>query len=506
MYIYTGEEMSALDKRVIEVYDIPSFILMENAARGVFEEIIDEFTPDSSIAIFCGTGNNGGDGLALARQLFCKGYRPEVFIVGEEDKIKSVGKTHLSSLRALKIPIYFLNEESDFKKTEERLSSADLICDAIIGTACKGSIEGIQKAAINLINSLPATIYALDVPSGINSKTGKICGVAVRAHKTISFGGLKRGLLLFPGAEMAGEVVVKDIGFPSCAIEEMPTNLKLLEAEDFSEEKHRPDDSHKGIFGTALIVAGSGNMGGAAILASKASYRSGAGVVRVLSSEKNRTALLTNVPEAIFIGYSEDCAETELISLFEKEKKQAKSILVGPGLGRQTNTYILTEAAVKSEKRLIIDADGLNILAEDLELMNMLKDRKAETVLTPHVGEMARLMGCDNSVILDDLIGTAQGLSKRYNIIIVLKSARTVIALPNGEAYISIGGCNGMATAGSGDVLAGTICALAANPRISMEKAALLGVYEHAKAGKRASEKYGNISMTAGDIAKALRF
>jgi hydroxyethylthiazole kinase-like uncharacterized protein yjeF len=239
---------------------------------------------------------------------------------------------------------------------------------------------------------------------------------------------------------------------------------------------------------------------------SKASYRSGAGVVRVLSTENNRTSLLSNVPEAIFTGYSDDYTKTELVSLFEEETKQANVILIGPGIGRKAGTHILTEAAIKSEKRLIIDADGLNTLAEDFKLMDTLKNRKAETILTPHVGEMARLMGCDKSVIMDDLIGTAQNLSKRYHIIVVLKSARTVIALPNGMAYISAGGCKGMATAGSGDVLAGVICALAANPQISMESAALLGVYEHAKAGKRASEEHGDISMTAGDIAQALVF
>lgn len=506
MYIYTGEEMSALDRRVIEVYKIPSLILMENAARGILEEIIKEFSLDSSIAIFCGIGNNGGDGLALARQLFCKGYRPEVFITAEENKINEAGKTLLSSLRALKIPTYILNEESDLKKIGKKLSSTDLICDAIFGTGCDRNIEGIQKAAIELINSLPAIIYALDIPSGINSKTGKICGLAVKAQKTVCFGGLKRGLLLFPGAEMAGEIILKDIGFPPCALEDMPTNLKLLDTEDFSEEKYRASNSHKGSFGTVLVIAGSENMGGAAILASKAAYRSGAGIVRVLSAEKNRIALLSNVPEAIFTGYSKDYTKSELVSLFEEESKQANAILIGPGIGRQSNSHILLETAISSKKRLIIDADGLNILAENSGLMKILKDRKSETVLTPHLGEMARLMDCDKSVIADDLVGSAENFSGQHKLITVLKSARTVIALPGGASYISAGGCSGMATAGSGDVLAGIIGALAANPQMSMEKAALLGVYEHAKAGKRASEKYGNISMTAGDIAEALRF
>jgi NAD(P)H-hydrate epimerase len=231
MYIYTGEEMSALDRRVIEVYNIPSLILMENAARGVFEEIVNQFSSDASITIFCGTGNNGGDGLALARQLFCAGYRPEVFIAGEESKIKEPGKTHLASLRALKVPTHILREESNFIEIEKKLSVTDLICDAILGTACNRNVEGMQKSAIELINALPAIVYALDVPSGINSKSGKICGVAVNAQKTICFGGLKRGLLLFPGAEIAGEIILKDIGFPPCAVEEMPTNLRLLDVD-----------------------------------------------------------------------------------------------------------------------------------------------------------------------------------------------------------------------------------------------------------------------------------
>jgi NAD(P)H-hydrate epimerase len=500
MVAVTSQEMRDIDARAINDYKIPGIVLMENAASAAVKVIKEEVLKNQKILILCGIGNNGGDGFAIARMLIHAHYQVTIGIVGEVSSIKGDAKINYEIMKSLEIHHIQIHSEESYVAFRNLLNQSDIIIDAMLGTGCSRELEGDMKQVVLEINQGTQTVFAIDVPTGINADNGRIMGTCIKASKTITFCLPKVGLLLLPGVAYTGETVVVDIGIPERIYQDKPYKFHLLDDALNDLLPKRKMVSHKGTYGKILVVAGSKQMMGALLLSSLAAYKTGAGLVSVLTEAGNEQALFSYVPEAIIHTYTKD--ETT----FNNEKEMihqaiegADAILIGPGLSSDKYAKRLLEMVVKADKPLVIDADGLNLLAMDLDCLSF---RQAQTIITPHIGEMARLTGLKGNIILENTAQCAETLSKKLNVITILKSAKTVIAT-NERTYINPFGNPGMATAGSGDVLAGIIISLVGQG-LDLELAAVLGVYLHSKAGDMAKGKYGEKGLMARDIVDGI--
>ncbi len=488
-----GKEMKAVDAYTINQIGIPSLVLMERAAYSCVPFLKDR----QRILVAVGCGNNGADGIALARMLWLHHQNAEIYVVGTGEGTPE-WQTQKQIAENLGIPFV----------TNPDYSTYDSIVDAIFGVGLSRTVTGGFAEVIDRINASGVRqVLAVDLPSGIDSTTGAVLGTAVRADQTVTFGAMKTGLLLYPGAEYAGEIHVADIGFPECAYAgrtapiyyDMEPISGLLPA--------RPAHSNKGTYGKILIIAGSGHMGGACFLCADAAYRSGAGIVRILTHENNRLALQKQLPEAILSFYRDGVAETELQDALD----WASVIVAGPGLGQNETAAVLVWNALKSGKPLILDADGLNILAARPEWKSLLHP---QMILTPHLGEMARLTGTSIAQIQASVLETALAYAKENRVTCILKDAHTVVADWNQNLYLNAVSNPGMAKGGSGDVLAGILGAMAGNKALPvlqefsdnpMFTPAVYGVCLHSQAGGLAAKESGEYSMNARDIIRSIK-
>jgi len=482
-YLVDSKEMKQLDKNTIEYFGIPSLVLMERAALSVYGEIKKRFGLDKHILIICGAGNNGGDGLAIARLLFLDGYFVHIYMPMHPAKMTEETKCQYQTGEKYGIPI-----------VEKPEMDYDIIIDALFGIGLSRPLEGEFKELIGWCNKGKAVRIAVDMPSGISADTGAVLGEAFLADMTVTFGFAKAGQMVYPGAGFCGKLIVADIGIDDKSMLDTLPSLCCLEDSDISEKfPKRKKDSHKGSFGKVLVIAGSNTMAGAAWFSGKGAYLSGCGLVEIFTPEKNRDILLTKLPEAIVTDYSQDSLD---VSLLREKIDWADVILAGPGIGlSHTAEVIIKEVLSQKEKPVVLDADGLNIIAANPSL---LKKTKADVVITPHLGEMSRLTGREISQIKENLIHSAKSFAEKYHVVCVLKDARTVIASQE-NCCINPTGCNGMASGGSGDVLSGLIAGILAQNKTPMEAAAL-GAYIHGKAGEDAARLQGNASMLASDI------
>ncbi len=493
-YAAAREEMQAIDACSIQDYGIPGIVLMEKAAMAMESILVRELSPEKKIVIVVERGNNGGDGLALARLLLERGRKVAVYeigaIKGESDSYRVqkhiLGRLGLTMEK--KLPL-----------------DGDVYVDAIFGVGLKREVAGIHRQVIETINAIDACKVAVDVPSGVDAGTGQILGIGFQADLTITFGLHKVGMLLYPGAACAGRVEVCPIGFPARAVERIGPAAYYFDREDLKGLPERIPWSNKGSYGKVLIVAGQKNMAGACVLAGKAAYRSGCGLVRIFTPEDNRLIVQTLLPDAILSTWSDQAGQSWQPQL-EEACDWADTIVIGPGLGRsQQAEEQLKTVLSRAKVPLIIDADGLNILAlmladeQDRKLYNQYP---AGIVLTPHLKEMSRLTGRPVEEIRTKLIETA-GLLARKNRILVLKDARTIVAGGSDKIYINVSGNQGMAVGGSGDVLTGIIGAFAAGGK-SLRDAADLAVYCHGLAGDRGSENRDGRSLMASDLPDLL--
>lgn len=485
-YLVTAEEMKEYDNNTIERIGIPGMVLMERAALAAMEYILERWERGSAL-ILAGVGNNGGDGLALARLLSESGWQVEVWCVGNPER--ATGQWNAQRYILDSYPV-------DFSSNPKR-NEYTIMVDALFGVGLSREITGEYAQAVEVFRGLAGFKLALDVPSGIDSDTGRIWGIAVKADATVTFGFMKRGLGLYPGCEWAGKIIPADVG-----ITETSFFGREPETFAFAEEpgKLLPDragDGNKGTFGKILLVAGSVNMAGAAVLAGKAAYRAGAGMVKVITPEENRVILQTAVPEAL---YGTQWELTEGLAW-------ADVIVIGPGIGKsQSAVNNLRQVLKYGEKPLVIDADGLNLLAENRELQQLLEvqeEKGRKVVLTPHMGELSRLTGVPIQELKQSLKEYGTELAKRFHVIVAAKDARTFVCRESGSAYLNLCGNSGMATAGSGDVLAGITGALLAQMEDAFTAAAL-AVYIHGKAGDAAVARKGLRGCMAGDIVEAL--
>ena len=481
-YLLSGREMKNWEKQAMEKYKIPSLLLMERAAMAVTEELLSGKYDLHKVLIACGTGNNGGDGLAVARMLKMKGHQVDVCIAGALDRLTVDAKQQLEMYQAI----------SGKFVTDPAYEEYTVIVDALFGIGCNREITGIAAEVIEAMNAVKAPILAIDVPSGISVDTGKVCGVAVNAAATVTFFTEKLGMMLYPGRDYCGKIIVADMGIPVEHVEECKTITYT--DKDLEKLPKRRENSHKGTYGKMLVIAGSPTISGAAYFAAAAAYQMGSGLVKIYTPQENLFAMQTLLPEALIEIY--DRSRPAL-----KQLKQcmdwADAIVIGPGLGTDRNAdKILKYVISKSEVPVVIDADGINLLAES---KICLLDHTSPIVLTPHIQEMARLSGVEKTEILKNPMSLAKEFTEEYPVTLVLKDARTVVAKENELLYVNTSGNSGMATGGSGDVLAGIIGSLIGQG-MEVYEAAKLGVYLHGRAGDAARAAKSAYSMTARDL------
>ncbi len=519
--ILTAAQMKAADAKAISL-GVPSLVLMERAALSVVQELMHrKQTFDlRRVCIFCGTGNNGGDGVAIGRILKDYGYEAVLILAGNEQKYSEAMNAQVNAAKNRGLRIVHLSEllstipDSSSEKSftgntqplPSLLSHATLIIDALFGVGLTRDVTGDFARAIQLMNAAPAPVAAVDLPSGIHTDTGAVMGEAVHCALTVTFAREKRGLLLYPGASYAGEVSVKEIGIPVPEEEVEGTLLRRVEEEDFALLAPRDESGNKGTFGKILVIAGSKEIFGAAALCAEAVLRTGSGMVKVYTEESNRTALAARLPETLIALYKEDewNCEKDGSRLLE-HLRWADGVIIGPGLGTGEVSCKILEALLDynaSEKKpCVMDADALNLLAEHSHL---LKKINYPCIFTPHMGEMSRLTGTSIAQLKADPVSAALSYAEEHGVTLVLKDARTVTASPDGEVWINTRGNSALATAGSGDVLsgiAGTI--LTQNP--DLHEAAPLAVLLHAMTGEMASEGNYRGSVLAGDLIRELK-
>ncbi len=480
-YLVTGGQMKQVDRYTIENIGIPSLVLMERAALAVAEEVMKHGQKTDRIWVLCGNGNNGADGVAAARMLHLKGYKVFALLVAGKEKGSSEYLTQVSIAEHTGVNLAGFSDLIP--------GTCDILIDALFGVGLDREILGRYREILETIRRCqPKFTVAVDIPSGIHSDTGQIMGIALKADITVTFGYEKLGTMLYPGE----------------SIERLKTEYFTLDPEDVKQLPKRPAYSNKGSFGKVLVVAGSKNMSGAAYLSALAAYRTGAGLVKIFTVEENRTILQTGLPEAIITTYEAEEAEagTERFKeLLVKQCEWATAIVLGPGLGQEGYVRNLVEEVLANAYvPIVLDADGLGTIASNPELTSYFTEN---IIVTPHLGEMARLTGSAVETIQKQLITTAREYADRFGITCVLKDAVTIGALKDQRTYVNGSGNSAMAKAGSGDVLTGIIAGLLA---LGLEEsdAAAFGVWLHGRAGDMVKEKQGEHSLLARELVEEI--
>ncbi|MDD5899976.1 MAG: NAD(P)H-hydrate dehydratase [Lachnospiraceae bacterium] len=519
-------EMKEIDRFTIEQIGIPSLVLMERAALAVAECVKSHAVRNTRIGVLCGTGNNGGDGVAVARLLREAGYPADILRMdasacrgeqtdkGEDTTSGAKRELHgtpeflqqIEIAKACGVPIKIPDDTKEY----------EIIVDALFGIGLSRPVDGGYAALIERLNTEEHTVIAVDIASGISASTGAVCGVALRADETVTFGAAKCGHLLYPGKEYTGNLRVADIGFPKAVLSGKTHRFYLTADEIDFILPERPAYSNKGTFGKVAVIAGSRNMAGAAYFAACAAYRTGAGLVRLVTPECNREILQILLPEAMLTTYADS---TEFSQIVKETVQFADAVVIGPGLGQSEEAERLVSAvrdALSEMKNLapasVWDADALNLLSKDMQKKGMVSQEERiaflaeqlpeRTVLTPHPGELSRLLGSAVKELTGNLPEVAERLSAQKKLTWVLKDAVTLVTNYEG-CFINTTGNNGMSTGGSGDILCGVIAALCAGG-LDCYTAATAGVWLHGAAGDAAEKKVGKASMIARDLLQAI--
>ncbi|MCX7841742.1 MAG: NAD(P)H-hydrate dehydratase [Clostridia bacterium] len=507
MMLVTPEQMKEIDRRAIEDIGIPGVILMENAALWVVEEINKMLggLKGKRILIAAGKGNNGGDGFAAARHLHNSGADVKVFLLAEKQTIKGDAAINLAVLFNMGIEVIEVLADAQLRQLKKQCISADLIVDTIFGTGFKGEVKGTIKKAIEIINASGKAVLSVDMPSGADGYNGKVCGSCIKADMTVSFVLPKLGQVVHPACEYAGKLKVADIGIPKKVLEGMNIKNTLIDREQVSRlMPSRFSESNKGDYGKILIISGSTGMTGAGCLAASAALRTGAGLVYLGVPSKLSSIYDAALLESVTVPLEDEgkgCLSKDSIRKILDMLGRVNVAALGPGLSVSDDIEGIVAAVIEnSEIPLILDADALNAVSRDISMLGRLK---SEAVITPHPGEMSRLMGISTQEVQNNRIDAALEFAMKWNVNVVLKGSRTVVALPDGSFHINPTGNPGMATAGTGDVLAGIISSLAGQG-LKPSDAAIAGVYIHGMAGDVAAAKKGEHGMIASDVVNEI--
>ena len=494
--------MAEIDRRTIEEVGISGPVLMERAGLKASEkaDAILEQIKGSKVVILAGKGNNGGDGFVMARLLEREGYDVETYLIGEKAEIKGDARKNLDILAKLELPVKEIKTKAQLKDLNSSCQTADLIIDALLGTGIKGEPRGLFAPVIDMINQAKAITLAVDIPSGVEADTANVAAQAVKADYTVSFALPKLGLLLYPGADYTGQLEVVDIGISSQVITEFKAELITKEMAAGLLPK-RKANTHKGDYGNLLLLAASQGMTGAASLSAKSALRMGVGLLTVGVPESLNHILETKLTEAMTYPLADKDGRfsAKAVAEIEEIAAQRDVIAFGPGLSSGEAIREIVRKLLTLELPLVIDADGLNAL-DNLEL---LRKRKSKTILTPHPGEFSRLTGLELEMIKKNPIKHAKEFAKKYQVVLILKDARSIIATPDEKLYLNQTGNSGLATGGSGDVLTGMVASLLAQG-LKAEAAAVLGVYLHGLTADIASQKLTTYSLLPGDLIEYL--
>ena len=503
MKLCTPSQMQSIDRRAIDGLKIPGLTLMENAGIRVADVICERFEIENKlVAVVCGKGNNGGDGFVVARLLHQRGAKVLAFLIGEKSEVKGDALTNLDRAQAAGLTIHEIADPAAFAIPVD----CELIVDAIFGTGFSGPVKSPYAEIIRAVNDHHAPMVAIDAPSGLDGATGHVADPCLRADITVTFGLPKYGQVIYPGKAHVGELLVADIGFPERAMSEEGINLNYLTpAEATAMLPYRAPEANKGDFGKLFVLAGSVGYTGAAVLTAEAGLRSGTGLVILGCPSGLNDIFETKMTEVITKPLPEvrnrRCLALRGLGEVREMVKWADAVAVGPGIGTYHETReLIFRLLANLDKPAVFDADALNILARDIDKLH---GHSAPLVISPHPGEMARLTGRTIEQIQKNRIGVALEFAQEFNLVCILKGAPSMIAAPNGQAWVNPTGNEGMATAGSGDVLTGIIGGFLAQGMLDID-AAVLGCCVHGKAGDMARDQFGSRGMIAGDILMLL--
>lgn len=505
MKLVTADQMRAIDRDAIERQGISGPTLMENAGRAIADRTLKALLHNPTqkhVAVFCGKGNNGGDGLVIARHLHHAGTQVDVWFLGPIEQLSHDARLNFDAAAGSGVRLHQILSEADIPAQLKH----DLIIDAIFGTGFSGSPNGVTSHIIDFINSQTIPVAAVDLPSGLNADSGEHAGSVVRADFTYTLALPKYGLFVSPGRELAGLVSVVPIGLPDEMVASHSLGCELITPEFVAATlPARKPDGHKGDFGKVLCIAGSMGMTGAAALAGESALRAGCGLARIACPQGVQSILACKLTEVMThplpdVGKKGVLALRglgEILSL----QKDYDSVVLGPGIGRHHETSELLRRLIgRIDKPVVLDADGLNAFEDHSD---MLADHKSPLVITPHAGEFKRLTGIDVPSGIHERLRVARETAKLLKLTLVLKGSPTVVAGPDGECYLNPTGNSGMATAGSGDVLSGVIGSLLAQG-VSGTSAAVCGVFIHGMAGDLAASELTERGMIAGDMVRFL--
>jgi ADP-dependent NAD(P)H-hydrate dehydratase / NAD(P)H-hydrate epimerase len=502
--VVTAAQMREMDRVTIEEVGVPGVVLMEVAGRGA-AAVVEGLSPGLAgwrVAILCGAGNNGGDGYVVARHLHLRGADVRVFMLAPSERIRGDSLVNLEAAQNLGVDFEWLDSAvgADF---DHRLAGYDCVVDALLGTGLSSEVRGRYREVIEAVNASGSLIVAVDIPSGLSSDMGHPLGVAVEADATVTFGHPKIGVVTHPGVEYTGDVHIVDIGIPPALEVQLDVRCHLLEERDVvGLLPSRRLGGHKGTYGHLLVVAGSLGKTGAAVLCARGAARVGAGLVTVAVTADGLPGVAAQSLETMTEAYAPDSAELtsggrEATARLVSMARGKQALAIGPGIPTgEAMVEVLRELLPNATVPVVLDADGLNLAATRPEL---LKQVSSPLVLTPHPGEMARLLGVTTDEVQADRLTVAREAAARFGAFVALKGARTVLAAPNGQAFINPTGNPGMGSGGMGDVLSGLIGGLLAQGVMAFD-ALKLAVYLHGLAGDRAAEATGHHALLAGDV------
>lgn len=498
MKILTSEQMAAIDRRAIEQYGIPSIVLMENAAIAVAETILENDPSARSALIVCGTGNNGGDGFAIARHLQQRELIVSLVLAGSPEKLSGDARTNYDICTRIGLVARTIDSEDEIEEVVELARSADVVVDALFGTGLSRPVEGYRAALIEALNALDVPIVAVDLPSGLSGSSAEIEGASIQAGLTVTLAQPKIPHIFAPASDRCGTIVVADISIPDAAVEDQGCQLDLImPVEAIAPFGLRRPDTHKGTFGHVVLIAGSPGRTGAAIMAARSAVRGGAGLISVFT-DRTSAAIVDSVSiESMSKSFEMNRSSVDSILELIAGKD---AVLLGPGLADNDESYELIRALVsKIDRPLVIDASGLNAFTDRLE------DLKAESarVITPHPGELGRLMGSSAGDVNADRVESAREAASRSGAVVVLKGHQTLVASPDGRVSVNPTGNPGMASGGMGDVLAGLLVAVMARCDDPFE-AARSAVFLHGLAGDLLRDETSDTGLRAMDVAEIL--
>ncbi len=504
MFLVTAKEMQTMDAATIETFGLPGRVLMENAGRGATEAFLEKIYrhhPATSVAVVAGRGNNGGDGFVIARYLAQKQIPVRVYLLSTMERVGGDAAANLKLLPQMGIPVKEVPDSAAFQTIKKEFHHQKIWIDAILGTGLSSDVKGFYQEVIEFINASNHPVFSVDIPSGLNSDTGQPCGTSIKASATATFAFAKLGHLLYPGAELSGDLSIIEIGIPPHIAVRIAPKQRLLTKQIVKKYIAPPStETHKGTTGHLLVVAGSPGKTGAAAMTAMSAVRSGAGLVTLASGASLNASLEPQVTEAMTAPLPEVTPGILGKSALDPilELCQAKRCLViGPGLGTRPETKELVLKLIQSASiPMVIDADGLNNLSEET---NILEKINMPTVLTPHPGEMSRLTQISTKDISKDKINHARRFAQDHGVHLVLKGARSIIAHPDGQIYINPTGNPGMASGGMGDVLTGIIGGLIAQG-YDADAAARIGTFLHGAAADRLSRNGRPIGFLASEV------